>query len=366
MRVCVRLLSSVLVFSLFSCALSGLVPLPRAHAHTTVAVPLRGFGGSESEPPPIQRLIFLADTGHAVSRSATSLCAQIEEAFREGSVSAAQCAAVARDAVRAARGLAVQHDAPYAAAVTALESYLGEEGYSARDWEGSDDTWRRPFRAKFLSTLVARVVKAPPSAAHAGSAFAPARVRNICVAGCGAAGHTTLALLVAGGGGSADGASSKVRVFSFDRSTGRASIPADDYMGAHFAERSFIFLGDPPEAMARFKAAFPDALCDVLVIDPHALQRLEGNKTAQVLRALAGIAAPDHVLAIMGGGGRNNNATAPPGAVWEAAAAAGWLSWEGTLLESPDAPDGDAVLYGAFATDALEIMKTARLPVEAV
>jgi 3-isopropylmalate dehydrogenase len=42
------------------------------------------------------------------------------------------------------------------------------------------------------------------------------------------------------------------------------------------------------------------------------------------------------------------------------AADAGWLAWEGTLLESPDAPDGDCVLYGAFAAAA----GAARLAVE--
>jgi hypothetical protein len=361
----VRLLA---LFFTFSPALCGLVPLPRAHAHTSVAIPLRGFGSSS--PIPAQRLIFLADTGHGVNRSAISLCAQVEEAFEEGAVNSAQCSLLAHEAIRTARGLVVQHDAAFAGAVMALESYLGEEGYVARDWDGTDETWRRPYRARFLANLVARAINAParpngPAGSH--TSFAPARVRNVCVVGFGGAGHTTLAILVAGGGGTADGAASKVRVFAFDRATGRAAVPANDYIDAHFADRSFVFLGDPPLAMARFKAAFPDTLCDVLLLEPHAMQRLDGNATAQALRALATLAAPDHVLAMMGAAGARGQATSAPvtpGSVWTQAASIGWVRWEGTLLESPDAVDGDAILYGAFAADVNIVMERTKISVE--
>jgi hypothetical protein len=294
----------------------------------------------------------------------------VEEAFVEGGIDTAVCKSLAHEAVRSARGLAVQHDAAFSDAVTSLESYLGEEGYSSRDWEGTDETWRRPYRARFLASLVARVAAAPPARPPAAApvSFAPARVRNVCAIGFGGAGHTTLAILIAGGGGGADGAASKVRVFAFDRATVRSAVPANDYFDVHFPDRSFIFLGDPPMAVARFRAAFPDTLCDVLLLEPHSAQRLEGNATAQALRALATVAAADHVLVLLGarsGAAAAAAATAvAPGAVWAQAAAAGWLRWEGTLLESPDAPEGDAVVYGAFEADAGGAMGRTRLLVE--
>jgi hypothetical protein len=200
------------------------------------------------------------------------------------------------------------------------------------------------------------------------------------------AGHTALLLLTAGappGGGA-----SRLRVLSFDKAVNRAAVPASDFLDVRFPERSALFLGEPAAALERFRVAFPDMRCSLLVLDPHPQQPLSGNATAQVLRALRPLAAPGHVLVLAGareaaapvgeGGpeaaaaaaaaarpgqpprGAAHGAGPTPGAVWRQAADAGWLSWEGTLLEASAAPDGDSLLYGELRVDA----PWERLPVE--
>jgi hypothetical protein len=333
-----------------------LVPLPRAHAHVSVSLDVRGQA-SPHVPAATQRLLFLADTGHDVNLSASAFCAQVEEVFDAGAFAGARCRETARGAVRAARGVAVQHAPSLSAAVVAMESFLGEEGYAARDWAGMDGAWSRPYRARFLADLVARVLDAPPPAAPAGGGaapFAPARVRNVCSVGFGT-GHTALALLTAGvsSEGGAAIANSRVRVFSFDRATGRAAVPANDYLDARFPDRNFLFLGDPPAAMGRFRAAFPDTRCDVALVEPNALQPLAGGATTAALRALAPLAAPGHVLVLVGGAGAGAGDADAPARAWRDAAEGGELDWEGTVLESPDAPDGEAIRYGAFSTALL-------------
>lgn len=354
--------SAALSTLLFFASLVGavrLVPLPRAHAHVSLSLDVRGQS-SPLVPPTPQRLLFLADTGHDVNLSASAFCAQVEEVFDAGAFAGARCRETARGAVRAARGVAAQHAPSLSAAVVAMESFLGEEGYASRDWAGMDGAWSRPYRARFLADIVSRVLDAPLPAAPAGggaASFAPARVRNVCSVGFGT-GHTALTLLTAGvseGGGISSGgaaiANSRVRVFSFDRATGRAAVPANDYLDARFPDRNFLFLGDPPAAMERFRAAFPDTRCDVALVEPNALQPLAAGATTAALRALAPLAAPGHVLVLIGGAGAGPDDAEAPVRAWRDAADNGWLDWEGTILESPDAPDGEAIRYGAFSDE---------------
>jgi hypothetical protein len=340
---------------------SGLVlPLPRAHTHRQFSLPLRGADAATASP---QRLLLVADSGHGVNRSARSICAQMGAAFAlEGHLALAECQAGVGGSLRAARGLAAQHDPDVAAGVGALESYLGEEGHADGDWEGTSGAWRHPYKARFLRSLVAR-------AAAAGAEV------NVCAVGFGT-GHSALVALT--------GAPLGVRVFSFDRATGRAAIPAQDFLDARFPERNMLFLGDPQLALQRFLAAFPLTRCAVLLVEPNALQPLLGNATAQALRGLQALAAQDHALVLMtplalpppprrsrapaaaaaAAAAAPSPAPPPPGEAWAQAASAGWIHWEGTLLASPEHPEGDRLYYGAFAQGAEAAMRGARLPVE--
>jgi len=333
-------------------------------------------------------MIFLADAGDSANFSSRSICEQVEGAFLTGDFGGAPCHAKVGSAVRAARGLAVQHEARFAGSVAAMESYLGEEGYAQWDWGGVGGLWQRPYKARFLQALAASLL----SGSSAGGAAA-APVRNVCSVGF-SSGHSTLLLHTAGtayagsAGGPAPSAplQSLLRVFSFDRATGRASVPVHDFLDDRFPEGTMLFLGDPPAAMGRFQAAFPDSKCQLLLLEPHDLQPLSGNASAQALRSLQQLAAEEHVLVLLSGrlrsappaaaaassAGSSSSrkkgdaaADAPtPGAVWSQAAEAGWLAWEGTLLESPDAAEGDSVLYGSFSPGAAELMKRSKLPVE--
>jgi hypothetical protein len=328
----------------------------------------------------------VAEAGHGVARSARSLCAQVGAAFElEGHLTPAQCAAGVARSLRAARGLAAQHEPAVAAGVGALESYLGEEGHAEEDWAGSSGTWLHPYKARFLRSLVARAVAAAAAGGSAGQQPpGEAPEVNVCSVGFGV-GHSALIALTAADAG--------VRVFSFDRATGRAAVPAQDFLDVRFPERHMLFLGDPPAALARFVVAFPFTKCAVLLVEPNALQPLLGNATAAALRGLAPLAAADHALVLLtplalpppplplsaqaatrrraaeaaaaaAAGNVSAAAAAPPGEAWAQAEAAGWLRWEGTLLAAPEAPEGDRVLYGAFAAGAEEAMQGARLPIE--
>jgi hypothetical protein len=366
-------------------ATGNVLPLPRAHQHQRFDLPLRGAAPGGAPSP--QRLLLVAEAGHGVARSARSLCAQVGTAFElEGHLTPAQCAAGVARSLRAARGLAAQHEPAVAAGVGALESYLGEEGHAEEDWAGSSGAWLHPYKARFLRSLVARAAAAAAAAAASAGAGAEAAAEvNVCSVGFGA-GHSALIALTGAGAG--------VRVFSFDRATGRAAVPAQDFLDARFPERHMLFLGDPPVALARFLMAFPFTKCAVLLLEPNALQPLLGNATAAALRGLQALAAPDHALVLLtpqalpppplplsaqaatrrraaaaaaaaaAGGNASAAAAAPPGAAWEQAEAAGWLHWEGTLLAAPEAPEGDRLLYGAFAAGAAAAMQGARLPIE--
>jgi hypothetical protein len=343
---------------------SLLLPLPRAHFHERVSLPLRGFEAPAAEAAAPQRLLLVADSGHGAARSASSICGLMADAFSAGALNASHCRASVASSVRAARGHALQHGEGAAAAVLALESYLGEEGHSATEWVGAAGSWDHPYRSRFLQGAAARL-------AGARAPGAPGALPNACVVGFGA-GHTAALLLAAGGGesGGGDGAS-RLRVLSFDKATNRAAVPASDFLDVRFPEKSALFLGEPSAALERFRVAFPDMRCSLLVLDPHPQQPLAGNATAQVLRALRAVAAPGHVLVLAGGraeaapgeaagAGAAARPGAPlpppaaaapvaPGAVWRQAAEAGWISWEGTLLEAPLAADGDSLLYGELS-----------------
>jgi hypothetical protein len=375
------LLLAALLSPAWHCAV---LPLPRAHQHQQFTLPLRG-GGDSANP---QRLLLVAEAGHGVARSARSLCAQVGAAFQlEGHLTPAQCTAGVAHSLRAARGLAAQHEPAVAAGVGALESYLGEEGLAEEDWAGASGMWTHPYKARFLRALVARAAAAAEAelaGAQAGAGSGgggggggEAEV-NVCSVGFGS-GHSALIALT--------GAAPGVRVFSFDRATGRAAIPAQDFLDARFPERNMLFLGDPPAALERFLVAFPATKCAVLLVEPNALQPLLGNATAQALRGLQALAAPDHVLVLVSplalpppplppsarapqhsrraaaAAAAAAGGAAPPGVAWEQAEAAGWVHWEGTLLAAPEAPEGDRVLYGAFTLGAAEAMR-ARLPIE--
>ncbi len=361
-------------------AADPLLPLPRAHFHERVALPLRGFEAPPLEATAPQRLLLVADGGHSAARSSSSICGLMADAFSAGTLNVSHCRFSVASSVRVARGHALQHGEDAASAVLALESYLGEEGHSEMEWAGAAGSWDHPYRSRFLQGVAARL-----AAGGGGGGALP----NACVVGFGA-GHTALLLLTAGAAGGG-GNGSRLRVMSFDKATNRAAVPSSDFLDVRFPERSALFLGEPSAALERFRVAFPDMRCSLLVLDPHPQQPLSGNATAQVLRALRGVAAPGHVLVLAGGrtegaapGGSGGGgavaaaaaerpgqplrgAAAPPpaaltpGDVWRQAADAGWLHWEGTLLEAASAPDGDSLLYGELIVDA----PWERLPVEA-
>jgi len=309
-------------------------------------------------------LLLVADVNHTVSKSAASICHQIEEAFEAEGFSS-ECSKRISSSLRAARGLSVQHDPAFALNVASLESYLGEEGHTESDWEGFSEVWQRPYKARFLQSVMARILAAK---AEGGGG-----VCNVCSVGFGT-GHTALLLLTTGDSSS----SVAVHVYSFDRATARSAIPAQDYLDIRYPEKNFLFLGDPPLAIARFKSAFPEIRCDLLLVDPNGMQPLLGNATAQALRSLSSLAAQDGLLTLVSthprispnqgerhspeqpGGGPPP--PLPPGEVWKQAEAAGWIAWEGTLLQALERPDGDALLYGKFTLSGLT--PTNKLPVE--
>jgi len=337
------ILCPFLLFTLLIPSISpSLLPLPRAHHHESLSLPLRGDAVALPH-----RLILVADVDHTVNKSARSICNQILSAFESGSFSS-ECPGRISAALRAARGLSVQHDIAFASGVASLESYLGEEGHGDSDWSGFSEVWQRPYKAQFLQGAVARALTAKSKVTI-----------NVCSVGFGS-GHTALLLLTAG-----EALGGEVRVYSFDRATARSAIPAQDFLDIRYPERNFLFLGDPPLAMSRFKFAFPDTLCDILLVDPNGLQPLMGNASAQALRSLATLAAPDSLLVLVTTNPRvipsNNDAHAgdeapvsppslPPSEVWAQAEAAGWIDWEGTLLQAIERPHGDSLLYGKFSS----------------
>ena len=63
------------------------------------------------------------------------ICAQIAAGFNPGAYSGDTCRQDIASRVRLHRGLSLQHDPRFSAAVVALETKLGDDGYPAREFD---------------------------------------------------------------------------------------------------------------------------------------------------------------------------------------------------------------------------------------
>lgn len=252
-----------------------------------------------------------------MERTRDSICGQIEAAFNAASYAGA-CRSDISAHIRPARGLALLHPAPYFDAVVSLETALSENGYYVREFEVPTLT-ARPLKAAALARML-RGDDAVP---------APAPARTYCEVGFGAGHSALLALTTAPGS----------RVFSFDHGLARHTVPAHDFLDARFPDRLFLFLGDSAVTVPTLPAYYPGTTCDVVYLDGSYTY----NATRTDLANLRALASPDHVVALAGGGAGTESLAA-----WADFEAEGGLLWEGTVLEAPDRPDADALVYGHF------------------
>jgi hypothetical protein len=170
--------------------------------------------------------------------TANNICSQIRSGFDAGEFGE-RCVEEVSAAVRERRGLTLQHDASYAAAVTMMETKLGDEGYFARDFETT--LFSRPYRAHFLQRLFSS--EPHPS--------------TYCEVGFGA-GHSALLFLHTLASGT---------VHSFDHGLARYTIPAHNYLDEAYPERMTLTLGDSAVVVPQLRHYYPDAKCDVVYLD---------------------------------------------------------------------------------------------------
>jgi hypothetical protein len=347
-----------------SAVVLGSVPMPRVAYQQALALGAKGSGSQSAQP---FNVIFVAEDGHGVRMTRENICAQIGAQFElpagpgalfesEAAARAAGADDVSR-AVRRARGLALQHPSGYADAVRALESKLGEEGYYSRDFSAAPrggevlmgrgssagaradagsagaNVYERPFKAAFLRRLVEVAAAARAAAALAAPALA-AEPLTLCEVGCGA-GHSALLFLEA---------TAALRppavAYSFDTGLLRHTVPAHDALDAAFPGRLRLMLGDSQVVVAQLPHYYPDARCDLVVLDGAGTY----NGTRADLSAFAPLVRGEgHVVALLAAADGSDAHRA-----WRDAEVEGLLDWEGTLLGNPSDSHGDALVYGAL------------------
>jgi hypothetical protein len=375
------------------------LPLPRVAWQELMALTPAGAPAEQEAAAAPQSVLFVAEEGHGVAKTRANLCAQLAQQFapppdlaarlRAGAPAAevaaqaqARCRGGVAGAVRAARGLALQHAPDFAAAARELEAALRDEGVDAQDFSGASAAaggaggptlFERPFAAAFLRRLVDAAgagAGAVAGAAGGGGGGGGGEPLTLCDVGFGA-GHASLLFLLAtspGGGaaagdsvggsddaGAGAGAGAGARggkVFAFDTGLLRHTVPAHDALDARFPGRLALLLGDSQVTALQLPHYYPQARCDVVWLDASGAHNATASDLASFARLVRG---PEHVVVLAAAAAGSESLRA-----WAEAEARGALAWEGTLLADQSRPDGDALAYGRFVLGADEA-----LPVEA-
>lgn len=281
------------------------VELPRVAFHKTLNLPLAGEEVSGN-----YNLIFVAEEGHDVATAQNGICAGISNTFNVAKY-AHRCKADLEDSVRKARGLSLQHDPKYAAAVQMMEERLGNDGYLATEFEMN--AYVKPFRTQLLMRL-ARSQPAP---------------QIYCEIGFGA-GHSALLFLEHTG----------AKVHSFDTGLPRYVMPAHDYLDDRYPERLYMYIGESMFTVPRMYDYFPSDLCDVVYVDAG----LSFDAVKTDLLNFNRLVKPGHVVVLANAAEGTDVLRA-----WQQLVSNGTINWEGTVYESPTATYGDALVYGRYA-----------------
>jgi hypothetical protein len=153
--------------------------------------------------------------------------------------------------------------------------------------------------------------------------------KTVCDVGFGA-GHSALLFLRE---------RSDVTVYSFDVGLSRHFTAAHDYLDGAYPDRLMLFAGDSAVTAKQMPAYFPNAKCDIIYIDGS--QSYAG--AAADIANFRPLASKEHVLVFA-----NGAAGSEAGRAWVDAANAGTVEWEGTIYESMDRLEGDALVYGTY------------------
>lgn len=210
----------------------------------------------------------------------------------------------------------MQHDPQYVAAVQALETRLGNDGYTPREWV--DSVYTHPYRAQLLGRLIAE------------SRQRSQEPRTICEVGFGA-GHSALLFLTL---------APKSTVHTFELGLGRVSVPAHEYMDEAFPERLWIYLGESATSAPRLPDFFPESACDLIFLDGG----ITYNAVATDLSNFRRLANPFGHVVVLAGAGSGTAALR----AWGDATQAGKVAWEGTVSEAPGQVGSDALVFGRF------------------
>lgn len=300
-------MKSAITLSVCALAAATEVELPRVAFHKSLNLPLAG-----SDVAGNYNLIFLAEEGHDTAVARAGICTGIDNTFNTQQY-AHRCKADIEDSVRRARGLALQHDPKYSAAVQAMEERLGNDGYLSTEFE--TNLYLKPFRTQLLT----RIARGPQ----------PPQV--YCETGFGA-GHSALLFL---------NELPTVKVHAFDTGLPRYVVPAHDYLDDKYPERLYMYLGETVYTVPRMADYFPSDLCDVVYFDGS----LAFDTVKQDLMNFRRLVKPQHVIVL---------ANAVDGSdvlrAWKDVVANGTVSWEGTVHESPVLTQSDAIVYGRYST----------------
>lgn len=271
---------------------------------------------------------LLYTIAHPSKYTATNICSQLANNYDTGDFNNDICINEIQANLRIHRGLASLHDIRYLEAASQLERYLTEKGYPSSE-VGTHTIFHHPYKAQFLRNLFTS--SAPP--------------RNFCEIGFNA-GHTSLLFLSTVPHGV---------VYAFDHGLARYTIAAHDFIDDAYPERLVFLFGDTVVTIPQLRQYFPDTQCDVVYIDGSTSSY---ETTMQEIEKLSELISYEHI-AILG----NSNPNLPATKAWKDASTIGYIQWEGSVYETYNDVNGDALLYGTFTPGFKPSTTAAEVPV---
>lgn len=285
---------------------SAHILLPRISYQQQLSVPIKGSVPDPSGEYPPVNVIFVAEEGHSVRSTRSNICKQVAIKFELPLNDPFNCAVDVSNAVREARGLAMQHPAVYSDAIRSLESGLLDSGIHAHNLPQTN-VYNQPTVASFLRMRIKDL-------SGGSNSLSPL---SACEVGFGA-GHSALLFLVETIEQNPPGL-----VYSFEVLDALFTVPAHDLVDLAFPDRLKLLLGDGPDVISQLPHYYPEARCNILILSGTSTY----NDTMAQISFFSPLVAENHLLILPF---TNNLDSNPAFQAWKDAEAQGSLEWEGT------------------------------------
>jgi hypothetical protein len=288
---------------------NGIV-LPRVSYQQQLNIPVKGSSPLPSGEYPPVNVIFVAEEGHSVRATRNVICKQVANQFDLPLDGQEKCAIEVTNAVRRARGLAMQHPSYYSDAVRSLEGALLDSGIYSHNLPRTS-VYHEPTLASFIRMRIKELSEEKSSGEL--NSLSPI---TACEVGFGA-GHSSLLFLSETSSLNPSGI-----VFSFEVIDASFTVPAHDLVDIAFPNRLRLLLGDGPDVISQLPHYYPDARCNILLLSENSTY----NDTLAHFNQFAPLVAKNHIVILPSANIKDNESFR----AWKDAENQGVLEWEGS------------------------------------